>query len=72
MGEAINSFVNISIPMVLTCDGSRRKENNMIKRSKCFDWGSGAVNCAYWEGPPLRDVRLAAGIPDQYPSVVDD
>lgn len=35
----------------------------MIKRSKGFNWGSGAVSCAYWKGPLLRDVLLAAGIP---------
>lgn len=36
----------------------------MIKRSKGFNWGSGAVSCAYWKGARLRDVLLAVGIPE--------
>ncbi|KAK3073453.1 hypothetical protein LTS18_014436, partial [Coniosporium uncinatum] len=37
----------------------------MIRRSKGFNWGSGAVSCAYWKGPLLRDLLLAAGVEDQ-------
>ncbi|KAH7333373.1 hypothetical protein BKA65DRAFT_596924 [Rhexocercosporidium sp. MPI-PUGE-AT-0058] len=65
MNELVGRFDTINIPVALACDGNRRKELNMIKRSKGFNWGSGAVSCAYWKGPLLRDVLLAAGIPDK-------
>ncbi|KAE9968988.1 hypothetical protein EG328_007142 [Venturia inaequalis] len=67
MDDLKNNFDAINIPVALACDGNRRKELNMIKRSKGFNWGSGAVSCAYWKGPLLRDVLIAAGIPNSMP-----
>ncbi|KAH7080841.1 hypothetical protein FB567DRAFT_500929 [Paraphoma chrysanthemicola] len=63
MDDLKNNFDTINIPIALACDGNRRKELNLIKKSKGFNWGSGAVSCAYWKGPLLRDVLLKAGIP---------
>ncbi|KAF2020451.1 hypothetical protein BU24DRAFT_382381 [Aaosphaeria arxii CBS 175.79] len=67
MNELKHNFDTINIPVALACDGNRRKELNMIKRSKGFNWGSGGVSCAYWKGPLLRDVLLAAGVPEKMP-----
>ncbi|KAJ5514912.1 hypothetical protein N7463_004464 [Penicillium fimorum] len=50
------------IYLSLACDSNRRKEPNMIRRSKGFNWGAGAISCAFWKGPLLRDVLLAAGV----------
>ncbi|OJD14182.1 hypothetical protein AJ78_05446 [Emergomyces pasteurianus Ep9510] len=63
MEELKMGFDTINIPVLIACDGNRRKEVNMVKRSKGFNWGSGACGCAYWKGPLLRDVLLAAGVP---------
>ncbi|KAI5368020.1 putative oxidoreductase, molybdopterin-binding domain, oxidoreductase FAD/NAD(P)-binding protein [Septoria linicola] len=62
MDDLKDSLEHINIPVALACDGNRRKELNMIKRSKGFSWGSGATGCVYWKGPLLRDVLLAAGV----------
>lgn len=59
----------INIQVALACDGNRRKELNMIKRSKGFNWGSGAISCAYWKGPLLRDVLVDAGVPERLPGM---
>ena len=67
MDQLRDDFDPINIQVALACDGNRRKELNTIKRSKGFNWGSGAVSCAYWKGPLLRDVLLAAGIPENLP-----
>lgn len=67
MDDLREKFDAINIPVALACDGNRRKELNMIKRSKGFSWGSGAVSCAYWKGVLLRDVLLAAGVPEKMP-----
>ncbi len=67
MDDLKNKFEAVNIPVALACDGNRRKELNMIKRSKGFNWGPGAVSCAYWKGPLLRDVLLAAGVPEACP-----
>lgn len=63
--EALHEdFTPINIPVNAACDGNRRKELNTIRASKSAAWGAGAVGCAYWKGPLLRDVLLAAGVPD--------
>lgn len=62
MDDLKNDFAAINIPVALACDGNRRKELNMIKKSKGFNWGSGAVSCAYWKGPLLRDVLIKGGL----------
>ncbi|KAJ3294255.1 hypothetical protein HK104_003791 [Borealophlyctis nickersoniae] len=53
----------INIPVTMACDGNRRKELNMIRRSQGFDWGAGGVGTAYWKGVPLhRLLTLCGGI----------
>jgi nitrate reductase (NAD(P)H) len=67
MDELRTKFSAINIAVALACDGNRRKELNMVKRSKGFNWAAGAVGCSYWKGPLLRDVMKAAGVPDKMP-----
>lgn len=62
MDDLVKNYPSINIPVALACDGNRRKELNMIKRSKGFNWGSGAISCAYWKGVPLHEVLRAAGV----------
>ena len=62
MDDLANAFESINIAVAMACDGNRRKELNMIRRSKGFNWGASAISCAFWKGPLLRDVLLAAGI----------
>jgi hypothetical protein len=47
MDDLKNNFEPRNIAVALACDGNRRKELNMIKKSKGFSWGSGAISCAY-------------------------
>ena len=69
MDELIRRFEAISIPVSLACDGNRRKELNLIRKSKGFNWGAGATGCVYWTGVLLRDVLLAAGVEEPEPGV---
>ncbi|KAL3448342.1 hypothetical protein BJX65DRAFT_317526 [Aspergillus insuetus] len=62
MDDLKDQFESINIPVFAACDGNRRKELNMLKRSKGFNWGPGAVGCAYWNGVRLRDVLKSAGV----------
>lgn len=57
----IMSLPSINIPVTIACDGNRRKEINMVRRSKGFNWGPGAVSNAYWKGAPLHEVLKATG-----------
>ncbi|OAA55621.1 Oxidoreductase, molybdopterin-binding domain protein [Cordyceps fumosorosea ARSEF 2679] len=65
----LTTFETTNIPVALACDGNRRKELNMIKRSKGFNWGPGAISCAYWKGPLVRDVLLDAHVPEVLPGM---
>ncbi|KAF4456771.1 hypothetical protein F53441_1207 [Fusarium austroafricanum] len=67
--DELKKFDTINTAVALACDGNRRKELNMIKRSKGFNWGPGAASCAYWKGPLLRDVLLAFNVPDKPPGL---
>ena len=67
MDKLQDDFKPINIPVALACDGNRRGELNMIKKSKGFTWGSGAISCAYWKGAQLQDVLAAAGVPEVSP-----
>ncbi|RCI06781.1 hypothetical protein CU098_011875 [Rhizopus stolonifer] len=45
-----------TLPVTICCAGNRRKEQNMIRPSIGFSWGSAGVGTAYWTGVFLRDV----------------
>lgn len=62
MDDLRDNFSAVNIAVALACDGNRRKELNLIKRSKGFNWGSGAISCAYWKGAMLCEVLAAAGV----------
>ncbi|KAF3014890.1 hypothetical protein E8E15_004993 [Penicillium rubens] len=62
MDDLLHNYESINIAVALACDGNRRKELNMIRRSKGFNWGAGGISCAFWKGPLLRDILLDAGI----------
>ena len=64
MEELQNKFSPINIPVVVACDGNRRREMNKIRTTKGVPFAGGAVSCSYWKGALLRDVLLAAGVPD--------
>ncbi|PIL27516.1 hypothetical protein GSI_10667 [Ganoderma sinense ZZ0214-1] len=46
----------IEIPVTMGCDGNRRKEVNMVKRTKGFDWSASGVSTATWRGVPITEV----------------
>ncbi|EJF63684.1 hypothetical protein DICSQDRAFT_167737 [Dichomitus squalens LYAD-421 SS1] len=60
-GEKFNHSV-IEIPVTLGCDGNRRKEMNMVKRTKGFGWTASGVSTAVWRGVPLVQVLRDWGL----------
>ena len=47
-------------PITLVCAGNRRKEQNMVRKSKGFSWGPAGVSTALWTGVPIRDLLSRA------------
>lgn len=64
MEELRSRWESINVPVLLACDGNRRGEMNLIRKSKGFDWGAGAVGCAYWKGVRVGDVLRELGLVD--------
>ncbi|TFY58429.1 hypothetical protein EVJ58_g6427 [Rhodofomes roseus] len=62
---ADGDFRVIEIPVTFGCDGNRRKELNMIKRTTGFNFTSAGVSTCLWRGVLVRDVLLASGLQDQ-------
>eukprot|EP00566_Odontella_aurita_P003164 CAMPEP_0113571588 /NCGR_PEP_ID=MMETSP0015_2-20120614/25635_1 /TAXON_ID=2838 /ORGANISM="Odontella" /LENGTH=1025 /DNA_ID=CAMNT_0000474551 /DNA_START=35 /DNA_END=3114 /DNA_ORIENTATION=- /assembly_acc=CAM_ASM_000160 len=52
-------------PCTLVCAGNRRKEQNMIRQTIGFNWGSSGVSTNVWKGVPLRDLLLKAGVSER-------
>ncbi|KAI0746771.1 hypothetical protein C8Q80DRAFT_795793 [Daedaleopsis nitida] len=61
------AFKVFEIPVTMGCDGNRRKEVNMVKRTVGFNWTASGVSTALWRGIPVRDVLLACGLRDTPP-----
>lgn len=62
MDDLTKQFDSINIPVFLACDGSRRKELNMMKATRAFNFTGAAAGCSYWKGVLLRDVLRAADV----------
>ncbi|KAI0682203.1 Oxidoreductase, molybdopterin-binding domain-containing protein, partial [Earliella scabrosa] len=60
-------FNVIEIPVTMGCDGNRRKEVNMVKRTVGFNWTASGVSTAIWRGVPVRDVLLSCGLQETPP-----
>ena len=60
--DLINQFESYNIPVFLACDGSRRKELNMMKATRAFNFTAAAASCAYWKGVMLCDVLREAEV----------
>lgn len=62
MDQLKKQFDSINIPILIACDGARRKELNMIRKTKAFNYTAAAAGCSYWKGVLLRDVLLQASV----------
>mmetsp|Transcript_218 Transcript_218/g.337 ORF Transcript_218/g.337 Transcript_218/m.337 type:complete len:894 (+) Transcript_218:112-2793(+) len=58
----IASFPPRVLPVTLVCAGNRRKEQNSVKQTIGFNWGSSGVSTSVWKGVLLRDLLIRAGV----------
>ena len=54
--EFLSEFEQITYPATLVCAGNRRKEQNVVRKTKGFSWGSAGVSTALWTGVPMSEV----------------
>jgi len=62
MDRLVREFPHREFPVTLVCAGNRRKEQNMVKKTIGFNWGSAGSSTSVWRGVPLRHVLRRCGI----------
>jgi nitrate reductase (NAD(P)H) len=63
--DALAAMPVRELPVTLVCAGNRRKEQNSIRQTIGFNWGSSGVSTNVWKGVLLRDVLLQCGVSEK-------
>jgi nitrate reductase (NAD(P)H) len=58
--QILQNYDQITAPITLVCAGNRRKEQNTVRKSKGFSWGSAALSTALFTGPMMADIIKSA------------
>nr|OQO29815.1 Nitrate reductase [NADPH] [Rachicladosporium sp. CCFEE 5018] len=58
--DLIADYNNVTYPITLVCAGNRRKEQNVVRKTKGFSWGAAGVSTALSTGVVLGDVLAKA------------
>lgn len=54
--QLMTEYDQITCPITLVCAGNRRKEQNMVRKSKGFSWGAAGLSTALFTGIVMSDV----------------
>lgn len=60
--DEIESMPTVSMPVTLTCAGNRRKEYNMVRKTRGFNWGAAATSTGVWTGVRLTHLLGLCGV----------
>jgi len=58
--DLITDYEQVTYPITLVCAGNRRKEQNIVRKTKGFSWGAAGVSTALWTGVALGDLIAKA------------
>jgi nitrate reductase (NAD(P)H) len=58
--QLIGNYEQITCPITLVCAGNRRKEQNVVRKTKGFSWGAAGVSTALWTGVALPELLRRA------------
>ncbi|KAI9374961.1 hypothetical protein BJX61DRAFT_215469 [Aspergillus egyptiacus] len=58
--QILQEYDQITAPITLVCAGNRRKEQNTVRKSKGFSWGSAGLSTALFTGPMMADIIKSA------------
>ena len=54
--DLLEQFEQRTYPITLVCAGNRRKEQNVVRKTKGFSWGPAGVSTALFTGVPFTDL----------------
>ncbi|KAI5926711.1 nitrate reductase [Camillea tinctor] len=58
--QLIKQYEQVTYPVTLVCAGNRRKEQNVVRKTKGFSWGAAGLSTALWTGVVIGDLLRAA------------
>jgi len=58
--QLLAEYEQITCPVTLVCAGNRRKEQNVVKKTKGFSWGAAGVSNALWTGVAFGEILKRA------------
>lgn len=58
--ELLAEYEQTTYPVTLVCAGNRRKEQNVVRKTKGFSWGAAGVSTALFTGVVMADVLKKA------------
>ncbi|KAK4974097.1 hypothetical protein LTR28_010458 [Elasticomyces elasticus] len=58
--DLLAEYDQITCPVTLVCAGNRRKEQNVVRKTKGFSWGAAGVSTALWTGVVMADLLKKA------------
>lgn len=54
--QLMTEYEQVTCPITLVCAGNRRKEQNMVRKSKGFSWGAAGLSTALFTGVMMSEV----------------
>lgn len=58
--DLIQTYQQVTYPITLVCAGNRRKEQNVVRKTKGFSWGAAGLSTALWTGVTLPELLTRA------------
>ncbi|KAF5018646.1 hypothetical protein F66182_9365 [Fusarium sp. NRRL 66182] len=58
--DLIDNYQQLTYPVTFVCAGNRRKEQNIVRKTKGFSWGAAGLSTALWTGVAIGDLLAAA------------
>lgn len=58
--DLLGDYDQVTYPVTIVCAGNRRKEQNMVRKSKGFSWGPAGLSTALWTGVPIGELLAQA------------
>ncbi|KAB5572345.1 hypothetical protein GE09DRAFT_664745 [Coniochaeta sp. 2T2.1] len=58
--DLMQDYEQVTYPITLVCAGNRRKEQNVVRKTKGFSWGAAGLSTALWTGVALGDLLMRA------------
>ncbi|KAI1079093.1 hypothetical protein F5B20DRAFT_581513 [Whalleya microplaca] len=60
LAQLLKDYEQVTYPVTLVCAGNRRKEQNIVRKTKGFSWGPAGLSTALWTGVVIGDLLRAA------------